>query len=528
MNLHENFQNVNISLPSTAIIGTSEFDTFLENNNIMERIKNKTDEEIDIIFKEGYLCEDLTNKLLIYLENVKCPLAVRSSSLLEDSQLQPFAGIYRTYMIPNNHEDIHVRLCHLTDAIKLVYASVFLHEASSYVEKLNYSSEEEKMAVIIQDVVGSNHGGLYYPHVSGVAQSYNFYPTSYMLHSDGIATIALGLGKAVVEGKNSYRFCPMYPESQLLVQEDIIKNSQRKFYAINLSNQDFDLTNGEESTLSYLDLKHAETYGVINSMVSVIDNENNILLDGLVADGFRVLTFAGILKYKHFPLAEIVKKLLEIGDVSLGIPVEIEFAVSLDEVPTFYILQIRPLSVNTQSYAIDTDSLNKGELLLLTTQGMGNGSIENLYDIIYVKPETFDKAKTYEIQKEIELLNNELKNQKRNYILMGPGRWGTRDRFLGIPVTWNDISKAKVIVEFGLDNFMIDASQGTHFFHNLLSMNVGYFNVRHKSHTDYIDWEWLNQCEKLKDLQYSALIRFDNPLVVKMDGRNGLAAIWKS
>jgi len=432
-------------------------------------------------------------------------------------------------MIPNNHDDLNVRLEHLIDAIKLVFASVFLYEARTYVEKLNYKAEEEKMAVIVQDVVGANHGGdYYYPHISGVAQSYNFYPTSYMEHSDGIATVALGLGKAVVEGKQSFRFCPVYPESQLLVQEDIIKNSQRNYYAINLSNKDFDLKQGDEITLSYLDLKTAEEHRVINSMVSVIDNENNTLIDGLFAEGFRVLTFAGILKYKQFPLAGIVRKLLEIGEISLGIPVEIEFAVTLGDKPTFYILQIRPLSISSQSYIIDKDSLNKDELLLLTTQGMGNGAIENLYDIIYVKPETFDKSKTYEIQKEIEMLNNELKSQKRNYILMGPGRWGTRDRFLGIPVRWNDISRAKVIVEFGLENFMIDASQGTHFFHNLLSMNVGYFNVKHKSMTDFIDWEWLNKCDKLKDLQYCALVRVDKPLVVKMDGRNGLAAIWKS
>ena len=534
MDLQEEFDDTDISLPSTAIIGTSEFDSFLEINSITEKVKNKTDEEIDIIFLQGLLSDELIKKLKIYLENVHYPLAVRSSSLLEDSQLQPFAGIYRTFMIPNNHDDIQVRLRHLTNAIKLVFASVFLKEARNYIEALNYKSEEEKMAVIIQEVVGSNHGdGFYYPHVSGVAQSYNFYPTSYMEHSDGIATIALGLGKAVVEGKFNYRFCPVYPENQMLAQDDMIKNSQRNFYAINLSNQDFDLSGGEEITLAQLDLKQAEKHKVLNSLASVLDYENGMLLDGLVANGLRVLTFAGILKYKQFPLAEILKKLLEIGEVSLGIPVEIEFAVSLNKdkdrkiVPTFYILQIRPLSVNPESYFIDKHNLEKDKLLLLTTQGMGNGTIDNLYDIIYVKPEAFDKTKTEDIQKEIESLNNFLKSEKRDYILMGPGRWGTRDRFLGIPVKWNDINRAKVIVEFGLDNFMIDASQGTHFFHNLVAMNVGYFNVKHKSQSDFIDWQWLNQQTKLKDLKYSAMVRFEKPLSVKMDGKNGIAVIYK-
>jgi len=534
MELQNDYPDINIWLPSTAIIGTAEYDTFLENNSIIEQVKDKTDEEINQLFLAGRLSEETYERLKTLLTKITYPLAVRSSSLLEDSQLQPFAGIYSTYMLPNNSPDFDTRVQHLTDAIKLVFASVFLKEARNYIETLSYKHEEEKMAVIIQEVVGINHGdNYYYPHISGVAQSYNFYPTSYMEHSDGIATIALGLGKAVVEGKYNYRFCPVYPVNQLLPQDEMIRNSQRNFFAINLANQDFDLSKGEEITMALLDLKTAERHKVLRSLVSVFDYENQMLLDGLVAEGMRVLTFAGVLKHKHFPLADFLKRLLEIGEVSLGIPVEIEFAVTLDEdterglKPTFYILQIRPLSVNPVAYSIDEDTLDKKKLLLLTKKGMGNGTIEGITDIVYVKPNCFDKTKTPDIQKEIEVLNGFLREHNKDYILMGPGRWGTRDRFLGVPVKWNDISRAKVIVEYGLDDFMIDASQGTHFFHNLVAMNIGYFTVNHKSQFDFIDWDWLTQQKKIKDLQYCTLVRCKTPLCVKMDGKNGIAVVEK-
>ncbi|MCK9328305.1 MAG: PEP/pyruvate-binding domain-containing protein [Candidatus Cloacimonetes bacterium] len=551
MDLQEDFDGVDISLPSTAIIGTSEFDQFLETNNITKKVKHKTDDEINIIFLQGLLSDELINKLKIYLENVHYPLAVRSSSLLEDSQLQPFAGIYKTFMLPNNHDDVQVRLRQLTNAIKLVFASVFLKEARNYIEALSYKSEEEKMAVIIQEVVGSNYGdNYYYPHISGVAQSYNFYPTSYLEHSDGIANIALGLGISVVEGKYNYRFCPKYPETLMLTQDDMIKNSQKYFYALNLTQQEFDLCSGEEITLSTLEIKEAEKHNILGPLVSILDYESRTLLDGLpkianqIPKGLRVLTFAGILKYKQFPLAEILDKLLEIGEISHGIPVEIEFAVSLnqnaEQKPTFFILQIRPLSVNPDSFYIDKQQLTKQDLLLYTNQAMGNGCIDNLYDIVFVKPDVFDKTKTEEIQQEIEYLNNLLANDfeinkknGRNYILMGPGRWGTRDRFLGIPVKWNDINHAKVIIEYGLKDFNIDASQGTHFFHNLVAMNVGYFNIKHSSYQDkdvldnFIDWEWINKQKKYIDLKYTGLIRLDKTFLVKMDGKNGIAVIQK-
>lgn len=534
MDMESRYKEVNISLPSTAIIGTNEFDYFLEHNQTVSQIKDKSDEEIDRIFIKGELSKELLEKLYIYLSEVHYPIAVRSSSLLEDSQLQPFAGVYRTFMLPNNDPNLSVRLDQLTKAIKLVFASVYLNETRKYIEALSYKTEEEKMAVIIQEVVGSNHGdGYYYPHISGVAQSYNFYPTSYMEHADGNATIALGLGKAVVEGKYNYRFCPKYPETELLSQSEIVKNSQKDFYAIDLNNNSFNLLNGEEATLKRLELKIAENHGCLTHLASVWDIDNNMLSDGLHINGMRVLTFANILKYDYFPLAKILTDLLDIGEVSLGIPVELEFAVDLrkntpkNEFPTFYILQIRPLSVNPVSYYIDAEMIDKKSLLLFTNQGMGNGSIENVHDLIYVKPDTFDKTKTKAIQHEIDYLNNKLSQEERGYILMGPGRWGTRDRFLGIPVKWSNINQAKAIVEYSLPDFSIDASQGTHFFHNLVAMNIGYFNILHNSKSSFIDWDWLKNQEIKEATEYCVHCQFKEPLIIRMDGKNGIAIISK-
>jgi hypothetical protein len=534
MDYEKKFEDINISLPSTAIIGTNEFDGFVEKYNIAERIQDKSDEEIDRMFIEGKLSDQLVKRLEIYLDGVNYPIAVRSSSLLEDSQAQPLAGVYRTFMLPNNHPDKMLRLRQLMDAIKLVFASVYMADARNFLEALNFKVEEEKMAVIIQETVGTLQSDrYYYPHISGVAQSYNFYPTSYMQHTDGIANIALGLGKSVVEGKLNFRFCPRYPETEMLPQMEMVRTAQKEFYALDMSRNDFDLTQGEESTLAQLSIKEAEKHGVLRYLTSVWDYENNRLTDNLEERGMKVLTFSGILKYNYFPLAKIVEELLEIGEVALGIPVEIEFAVNLDYnhelefKPTFYILQVRPLSVNTDAYRIDTESLGKSELLMYTEHGMGNGVIKDLTDIIYLDPRKFDKTRTWEMQQEIERFNEMMAKQGRRYILIGPGRWGSRDRFLGIPVRWPQINRAKVILETGLRDFIVEASQGTHFFHNLVAMNVGYFTIPFVSSTDFVDYDWLLQQPESERGDYFVHVQFDHPLIVRMDGKTGIAVIHK-
>ncbi len=534
MDYESKFDGFGISLPSTAIIGTNEFDQFIENNKIMDKVAGKSDHEIDEIFRAGKLSDNLVQRLEIYLQHIHYPIAVRSSSLLEDSQAQPLAGVYRTFMLPNNHSDDLFRLRQLMDAIKLVFASVYLSEARSFLEALNFKSEEEKMAVIIQEIVGGMHGDhYYYPHISGVAQSYNFYPTSYMLHTDGIANIALGLGKSVVEGKLNYRFCPKYPDTDMLPQEEMVRSSQKDFYALNLSLNDFDLTKGEEITLSKQNMRMADKHKVLRYISSIWDYENHRLTENLESPGLKVLTFASILKYNYFPLAKIVEELLEIGEVALGIPVEIEFAVNLDydnrfnQKPTFYILQIRPLSVTTEAYRIDPEKLVKQDLLMYTEHGMGNGVIDDLYDIIYMDPDRFDTTKTNDMQAEIEKLNQEMNRMGKRYILIGPGRWGSRDRFLGIPVRWPQINRAKVILETGLRDFIVEASQGTHFFHNLVAMNVGYFTIPFISQTDFVDWEWLLSQKINMRGEYFVHLSFEKALMVRMDGKTGLAVIYK-
>ena len=534
MDYENKFENVAIALPSTAIIGTAEFDQFVDNNDILQKIAGKKDEEIDKIFISGKLSDQLIKRLEIYLDVIKYPIAVRSSSLLEDSQAQPLAGVYRTFMLPNNHPVKEIRLRQLTDAIKLVFSSVYLSDARTFLESLNFKAEEEKMAVIIQETVGSIQGDhYYYPHISGVAQSYNFYPMAHMKHTDGIANIALGLGKSVVEGKLNFRFCPRYPETDVLTPEEMLRSSQKKFFALDLSKNDFDLTKGEEITLENLSIKDADEQGTLKYIASVWDYENNRLTDNLEAKGLKVITFSSILKYNYFPLAKIISELLEIGEIALGIPVEIEFAVNLNVTssynnkPTFYILQIRPLSVNVDAYRIDTSQLIKEELLMYTEHGMGNGIINDLTDIIYLDPSKFDKTRTQEMQEEIEKFNNKMAERGKRYILIGPGRWGSRDRFLGIPVRWPQINRAKVILETGLPDFIVEASQGTHFFHNLVAMNIGYFTIPYISQTDFVDMDWLLKQPISERGDFFVHLEFSKPLIVRMDGKTGLAVIHK-
>lgn len=533
MELEKRFPDVKIKIPQTFIIGTSEYDYFIEHNQIGQWISQKSDAEIQEIFIKGNLSLQLQKRLNWLLEGVHYPLAVRSSGLLEDSQSQPFAGIYNTFMIPNSNPDIAIRFQRLCDAVKLVFSSVYLHNARNYIESINYKIEEEKMAVIIQEVVGENFYGYYYPHISGVGQSYNFYPTSYLKNSDGVVSLAVGLGMAVVGGDNVFRFCPVYPKMDIVSNEELLGNSQKDFYAIHVANPEFNILNGDESTLVKLKIKEGEKHGSLNHILSVWDFENNRIVPNLALRGPRIVTFENILKHNYFPLAKITEAILEIGEKAMGVPVEIEFAVNLNKdlqkkiFPTFYVLQIRPLTINIEEIYIDSENLNPAELILYTERGMGNGVISNISDVIYLDPNKFDRTQTVEMQKEIAYLNDKMKQQNREYILIAPGRWGSRDRFLGIPVKWHEINKAKIIVEAGIQDFSVDASQGTHFFHNLVSMNVGYFTVPFDSPTDFVDWKWLANQEAVERLQYFVHVEIDHPTVVKMDGRRAVSFIYK-
>ncbi|MGH2575370.1 MAG: PEP/pyruvate-binding domain-containing protein, partial [Ignavibacteria bacterium] len=438
---------VDIKIPGTVIIGTEEYDYFIGNNNLDDAVhKENNSEKLKKRFLESSLSKALVKKLKMFVKHISSPVAVRSSGLFEDSLTESFSGVYQTYLLPNNNRDIDVRLKQLQDAVKLVYASVFTKSSRSYFEAINYKVEDEKMGVVIQEVVGSLYGSRYYPHISGIAQSFNYYPISHMKPVDGIAVIGVGLGKYVIDGEKAYRFCPKYPKLEITPPEVQIKNSQDQFYAVDMTragNGELNLTAGEESTLVRLNISDAEKDGTLDPTASVWDNENKKMKVGLDNYGPRVINFARILKYDYFPLAKVLETILDLVKNAMGTPVEIEFAVKLPgEIKnnsqtqknksarnkietesakrnTFYILQIKPLIRNFQEFSLNVDKIKKEELLLYTERGMGNGKIDDIYDIIYANPEKFDKTKTPEMPTELEMMNELLRRKKRKYILIG-------------------------------------------------------------------------------------------------------------
>ncbi len=533
MDLRRATDGVRVTLPVTAVVGTAEFDEFVERNQLAQ-VAGRPDEEVHAAFLAGRLSDELTERLWRFVERVRTPLAVRSSSLLEDSKACPLAGVYHTFMIPNRDPDTQARFQELASAIKLVLSSVFEQQPREFLEGANYSPEDEKMAVVIQEIAGRAHGGYHYPDISGVAQSYNFYPAGPARPQDGVATVALGLGKAVMEGRRVLRFCPRYPGHDLMAPEDMVRGSQREFWAIDLQAPSGAVRSGEEGTLARLDLSVAERHGTLAPVASVWDRDNDRMVDGLAMPGPRVVTFANILKYHQFPLGSLLDRLLAIGERAMGMPVEVEFAALVgrgegrDEVPTFFPLQIRPLNVDLSDVEVPADPPERGgEVLLYTDEALGNGLVDGVVDLVYVAADAFNPVETVAIRDEIASLNRALRAEGRPYILIGPGRWGSRDRFLGIPVAWSDISEARVIVEVDLLDFRVESSQGSHFAHNLIARQVGYLKVRHDSPTSWMDWEHLAQKEVVTRTAHCVHARAAAPCIVRMDGRHGRADICK-
>lgn len=521
---------INVKTPVTSIVGTDEFDMFMERNRLWSFVNEEKDYNvIQKVFLESSLSFTLEKKLRIFLRKVNRPLAVRSSSLFEDSMSQPFSGIFGTYLLPNNNTNPETRLKQLTDAVKLVFASIYSKNARSYFEAINYKIELEKMAVVIQEVVGNNFDDVFYPHISGSAQSFNFYPVSHMTPRDGFAVVAVGLGQYVMEGDMAYRFSPAYPALEIISQKDIYKNSQVKFYAVDLTKHDLNLLEGENAGLKMLDISIAENHGTLNHIASVLNTDNDTITPGLDNPGPRVINFADILKYNYIPLASTLRTVLEVVTEACGTPVEIEFAVDLNKDDTgnasFYLLQIKPLIGAGAGYNIDSETVNQDDIILLTHKSMGNGVISDINDIIYIEPGIFDNKLTLEIADEISGMNEKMVRENRKYVLIGPGRWGTRDRFLGIPVAWPQISGAKVIVEVSLPDFHPDASLGSHFFHNVTSMNVGYFSVNLNSGDDCIKWENIRNQQLVDEGKYFRHVRFNKPVIIRMDGKKGMAII---
>ena len=521
--LTNRFDGVQLYVPRSTAIGTDAFDEFIDRNNLREYVTSeKHDDEIMHAFLQAKLPSQLHTDLKVFLREVRYPLAVRSSSLLEDSLDRPFAGIYSTYMIPNNHPDLKIRLRQLSAAIKLVYASAFLRSARRYLEATGHHSEEEKMAVVLQEIVGSAHGPRFYPTFSGVARSYNFYPTYHASPDDGVVCVALGLGKTVVEGGEYLMFSPAHPEvlPQFPSTQAWLQDSQRRFYAMDISRSRAFPKTDPDANLLRCNLEDAEQDGTLAMLGSVYSPENDRIYDGIFREGPRIVTFAHILKHQELRLADIVDTLLEVGEQAMACPIEIEFAVELEPKPArFAILQIRPIISDAEYEAVAVEQAEIDRAFCYSDQALGNGRMDSICDIIYVKPESFDSSHTREIAAEIGACNEALRQSSRQSVIIGPGRWGSSDRWLGIPVTWDQISTARVIVETTAPDFVIKPSQGTHFFQNLTSMRVGYFTVNPLAGKGHIDWDWLSCQPGVHETRYIRHVQLNKPLLIKLDGR---------
>jgi len=532
LNLSSYVPGINVKAPMTAVIGVDEYMSFMERNNLLDRIKIASDyAEIQQLFLEGNLKSRLKNRVKHILSNFDKPLAIRSSGLFEDSLQQPVAGIFQTYLLPNSNSDLNIRLNQALDAIKLVYASVFSNESQTSIHGNNYSVDEERMGIVIQEVVGNVYGDYFYPHISGVAQSYNYYPYGHMKPEDGFAVLGVGLGKYVVDGEKAYRFSPAFPSSENNTAKDQFKNSQIEFYAINLKKEEVDLLEGDTAGLIRLDIDEAEDHGTLTHCASVYDADNDIVSPGLDKYGPRIVNFANILKFDYIPLAKTIRMVLEIVEEAMGSAVEIEFSVDLNKdeegKSSFYILQIKPLVAGADDYNIDLDTVNPAESLMFSDKGMGNGLVDDITDVVFIDPDLFEKDMTQEIANKVAEINQKMDREDRNYILIGPGRWGTRDRWIGIPVKWKDISRSKLIVETSYKDYPLEASSGSHFFHNVTSMNIGYCSVYHHSTESHIDYEMLKKQKLVESDGAIKHVRFKEPITVKMDGKKRLVVVTR-
>ncbi|MBL0717038.1 MAG: phosphoenolpyruvate synthase PpsA [Desulfosarcina sp.] len=548
--LTKKFPDVKISIPGTLVITTAGFNSFIKQNKARilfgNRPSNASCEDIDIVeqFMQADFPEDLRSDLQIFLSQTTYPLAVRSSSLLEDAQYMPCAGIYKTYMIPNNNPDIISRLNQLVKAVKLVYASTYLSIPRAMAGTSMHRIEEEEMAIIIQQVTGERYGDYFYPAVSGMAQSYNYYPVSYMKPEEGIVHIAFGLGKTVVEGGAVLRFCPEYPNflPQFSTVDDILQNSQRRFFALKMDGfpNEFGKLNqsGTESddttTLVQLDINDLHDDFIqktpLKMLASTYLPDDHKIRDTIQASGQKLLTFAGILKYDAFPLSEILIEILKIGQQGMGCPVEIEFAINIPldneekTKPEFSLLQIRPMGLSRQNEKIEITDAENSQAVCLSDSALGNGTFNDICDILFVKHDCFDPSCTRDISVEIANMNKNLMRQNRPYLLIGPGRWGSADRWLGIPVTWHDIAGVRVVIETSIENLKADPSQGTHFFHNITSLGIGYITIL-QNKTSFLDVNWLNGLPVEKETGFLKHLRLKTPLLIKIDGKGSRAVV---
>ena len=533
-NVQHRFENVRIYIPPAIVIGTNIFDAFIRENDLLDFALNCQDDDeiIQRFLQAKKFRQDILGELASFLELVDAPLAIRSSSLLEDSHNQPFAGVYDTIMLPNSHPDALIRLRDLLQAIKRVYASTYLKSAKDYIKATSYRLENEKMAVIVQKMIGSSFGTRFYPDFSGVARSYNFYPVKPQVASDGIVSVALGLGKMVVEGGSSVRFCPKYPGHLSLYNDTktTLQHAQTSFYALALSDSENSVENLDE-LIQEFSLQDAEADGTLSLLGSTFSPENNTIYDGISRSGPRLVTFAPLLKSKIFPLPQILELLLDMGSWGMGTPVEIEFAVNLRTPPgqpkEFGLLQMRPVVLNRELEMLDIEQFSKKELICKSNRVLGNGVLRNIYDIVVVDRDQFERSKSRQVATEISAFNSKLLDEKRPYLLVCVGRLGSLDPWLGIPVTWDQIAGVRAIIESNFKDISVAPSQGSHFFQNLNSFMVGYYTV-HSGHDDnFVNWDWLLSQPPFEKRQFVRHIRFEKPIAIKMDGHESKGIILK-
>lgn len=523
--LFNKYPDVVINIPRTTVISTELFDRFMEENKLYKyALAEEADSKILKRFIKAKLPDDLREDLREYIKNVQNPIAVRSSSKLEDSYYQPFAGIYSTYMIPRVEDDEKC-LDMLTLAIKSVFASVFYSSSRGYIFATSNVLDEEKMGVVLQEVCGTKHGDLYYPTISGVARSINFYPLGSEKPQDGIASIAFGLGKFIVDGGMTMRFSPKHPAHllQLSTPQMALRDTQKMFYALDLDPEAFKVSTDDSINLKRLDITNTSDYPGMQHVSSIYDFQDDRIRDYYRPTGRRIISFANILKYNSFPLAEILSELLELCQNEMNTPIEIEFAVNVEDDPKapkqFNFLQIRPIVENEEMDDVQSEQLDPDEAVIYSQSALGHGIIEGIKNIVYVKPDHFDSAHTRKIADELEKINKDFKARGENYVLIGPGRWGSSDPWLGIPVKWPQISEARLIVESGLKNFRVDPSQGTHFFQNLTSFRVGYFTINPFLGDGKFDVAVLDAMPAVHDSKYIRQVVFEKPLTIIVDGR---------
>jgi hypothetical protein len=533
----ERFPGLEVYIPKMVVLATGVFDAFMERNGLEEDARSDLDDErLAEKFLRAELPTEILGDLRALVEEVRTPLAVRSSSLLEDAMFRPFAGVYGTKMVPNNQPDVDERFRRLAEAVKFVLASTYFANAKRYLRATEHTSAEEKMAIVIQEVVGKRHDQRFYPDVAGVGRSYNFFPARGVNPRDGVVNLALGLGKTIVDGGTSWIYTPTRPKAPppFGSTRDVLRFTQLHFWAVNMGRPAAYDPLTETEYLVKADLAAADYDGVLAAVASTYDTRRDRFVPGTFSDGPRAVDFAPLLVHGASPLNDAIKELLAIGERALDEACEIEFAALLPDrvsaTTRLGILQLRPMLVSEQKVDLSGDELTRADLLLASDRVMGNGVLETIRDVVYVRPESFESRLTPQIARELENVNRRLLDEGCPYLLIGFGRWGSSDPWLGIPVEWGQIAGARVIVESTLPGMDVESSQGAHFFHNIVSFGVFYLCVRHGDAPGGArrgpDWSWLDERPAASETQLVRHVRLDRPLQVKVDGRSGKGAVW--